>query len=72
MGRDPASIERTAGLAAPCIRSTREEAVEALTAILEQQAMPHEDARRMAEGSPFAGPVPSRSWPSCAAIGTRG
>ncbi len=59
VGRAPESIERTAGLAAPCIRSTREEAVEALTAILEHQAMPQADARRMAEASPFAGPVPA-------------
>jgi len=59
VGRDPDSIERTAGLAAPCIRSTREEAVDALTAILGQQAMPHADARRMASASPFVGPVGS-------------
>ena len=57
VGRDPASIERTAGLPAPCIRPTREEAVEALTGILQHQAMPREAARQMAEGSPFAGPV---------------
>ncbi len=59
VGRDPWSIERTAGLAAPCIRATREEAVEALTGILEQQAMPHAAAFQMASGSPFAGPVAS-------------
>jgi alkanesulfonate monooxygenase SsuD/methylene tetrahydromethanopterin reductase-like flavin-dependent oxidoreductase (luciferase family) len=57
VGRDPASIERTAGLAAPCIRATRDEAVEALTGILEQQAMPRAAAFQMASGSPFAGPV---------------
>jgi alkanesulfonate monooxygenase SsuD/methylene tetrahydromethanopterin reductase-like flavin-dependent oxidoreductase (luciferase family) len=59
VGRDPGSIERTAGLPAPCIRPTRDEAVEALTAILEQQAMPTDAARRMAAVSPFAGPVAS-------------
>lgn len=57
VGRDPASIERTAGLPAPCIRPTREEAVEALTAILQHQAMPYAAALKMASGSPFTGPV---------------
>lgn len=57
VGRDPASIERTAGLAAPCIRPTREEAIEVLAGILQQQAMPRADAMRMASGSPFVGPV---------------
>lgn len=57
VGRDPTSIERTAGLPAPCIRATREEAVEALTSILQHQAMPREAALQMAMGSPFAGPV---------------
>ena len=57
VGRDPASIERTAGLAAPCIRPTREEAIEVLAGILEQQAMPRADAMRMASGSPFVGPA---------------
>lgn len=57
VGRDPRSIERTAGLPAPCIRPTREEAVQALTATLQHQAMPREAALRMASGSPFAGPV---------------
>lgn len=59
VGRDPGSIERTAGLPPPCIRPTRDDAVEALTAILEQQAMPTDAARRMAAASPFAGPVAS-------------
>ncbi len=57
VGRDPAAIERTAGLAAPCIRPTRDEAIEVLTGILQQQAMPYDDALRMASGSPFVGPV---------------
>jgi alkanesulfonate monooxygenase SsuD/methylene tetrahydromethanopterin reductase-like flavin-dependent oxidoreductase (luciferase family) len=57
VGRDPASIERTAGLPAPCIRRTRQAAVEALTEILQHQAMPHAAALKMASDSPFAGPV---------------
>ncbi len=57
VGRDPASIERTAGLAAPCIRATREEAIDVLAGILERQAMPRADAVRVASASPFAGPV---------------
>jgi alkanesulfonate monooxygenase SsuD/methylene tetrahydromethanopterin reductase-like flavin-dependent oxidoreductase (luciferase family) len=59
VGRDPASIERTAGLAAPCIRATREEAVDVLAGILEHHAMPRDDALRMASGSPFVGTVES-------------
>ena len=53
----PRSIERTAGLPPPCIRPTRDAAVEALTEILEQQAMPHDAA--LADGERFAvrGPV---------------
>ena len=57
VGRDPASIERTAGLGAPCIRATRDDAIEALAAILQRQAMPRADAVRMASSSPFVGPV---------------
>jgi alkanesulfonate monooxygenase SsuD/methylene tetrahydromethanopterin reductase-like flavin-dependent oxidoreductase (luciferase family) len=57
VGRDPGSIERTAGLAAPCIRPTRNEAIEALAGILQKQAMPRADAVRMASGSPFVGPL---------------
>jgi alkanesulfonate monooxygenase SsuD/methylene tetrahydromethanopterin reductase-like flavin-dependent oxidoreductase (luciferase family) len=57
VGRDPASIERTAGLPPPCIRPTREAAIEALAAILERQAMPRSAALEMASRSPFVGPV---------------
>jgi F420-dependent oxidoreductase-like protein len=57
VGRDPGTIERTAGLPAPCIRPTREAAVEALTEILQQQAMPYDAAHKMASGSPFTGPA---------------
>jgi alkanesulfonate monooxygenase SsuD/methylene tetrahydromethanopterin reductase-like flavin-dependent oxidoreductase (luciferase family) len=57
VGREPASIERTAGLAAPCIRPSRDEAIEVLAQILQKQAMPRADAVRMASGSPFVGPV---------------
>ncbi len=59
VGRDPASIERTIGLPPPCIRATREEAVDALAAILEQQGIPGAEARRMAAESPFAAPLAS-------------
>ncbi len=57
VGRDPRAIERTAGLPAPCIRATRDEAIEVLSGILQQQAMPRDDALRMAAGSPFVGPA---------------
>jgi alkanesulfonate monooxygenase SsuD/methylene tetrahydromethanopterin reductase-like flavin-dependent oxidoreductase (luciferase family) len=57
VGRDPASIERTAGLPPPCIRSTRDDAVETLVAILERQAMPRSAALEMANRSPFVGPA---------------
>jgi alkanesulfonate monooxygenase SsuD/methylene tetrahydromethanopterin reductase-like flavin-dependent oxidoreductase (luciferase family) len=59
VGRDPTTIERTAGLAPPCIRSTREEAIEALASTLERQAIPRSKALEMASGSPFAGTVDS-------------
>jgi alkanesulfonate monooxygenase SsuD/methylene tetrahydromethanopterin reductase-like flavin-dependent oxidoreductase (luciferase family) len=57
VGRAPDSIERTAGLAAPCIRPTRDEATDALTRILQRQAMPQAEARQIATNSPFAGTV---------------
>jgi alkanesulfonate monooxygenase SsuD/methylene tetrahydromethanopterin reductase-like flavin-dependent oxidoreductase (luciferase family) len=57
VGRPPESIERTAGLAAPCIRPTRDEAIDVLAAILQQQAMPRAAALQMARNSPFVGPV---------------
>jgi alkanesulfonate monooxygenase SsuD/methylene tetrahydromethanopterin reductase-like flavin-dependent oxidoreductase (luciferase family) len=59
VGRDPGAIERTAGLAPPCIRPTRDAAVDALTDILVRGAMPPDAARAMAAGSPFVGPVPA-------------
>jgi alkanesulfonate monooxygenase SsuD/methylene tetrahydromethanopterin reductase-like flavin-dependent oxidoreductase (luciferase family) len=59
VGRDPASIERTAGLAAPCIRATHDEAIEVLAEILEHHAMPRAEAVRVASSSPFVGPVES-------------
>lgn len=59
VGRDPASIERTAGLPPPCIRASRDEAVAALTATLEQQHIPRGIAQEMAARSPFAGTVES-------------
>ncbi len=57
VGRSPDAIERTVGLPPPCIRSTRDEAIDALAAILERQALPREDALRTAAASPFAGPA---------------
>jgi alkanesulfonate monooxygenase SsuD/methylene tetrahydromethanopterin reductase-like flavin-dependent oxidoreductase (luciferase family) len=57
VGRDPASIERTAGLRTPCIRATRDEAMDALAATLERQAIPRSAAVEMASRSPFVGPV---------------
>ena len=57
VGRDPAAIERTAGLPPPCIRASRDEAVEALAAILEREAIPRAAALDMAARSPFADTV---------------
>jgi alkanesulfonate monooxygenase SsuD/methylene tetrahydromethanopterin reductase-like flavin-dependent oxidoreductase (luciferase family) len=57
VGRDPRSIERTAGLPPPCIRATRDEAVEALAAILEREAIPRSTAVDMATRSAFVGTV---------------
>jgi len=59
VGRAPESVERTAGLPAPCIRATREAAVDALAETLQRQGMPATEAARVAAGSPFAGPVQS-------------
>jgi len=56
-GRDPQSIERTAGLPVPCIRPTREAAVEALAGILGHHAMTPAEALRVAAASPFVGPI---------------
>jgi alkanesulfonate monooxygenase SsuD/methylene tetrahydromethanopterin reductase-like flavin-dependent oxidoreductase (luciferase family) len=57
VGRDPERIERTVGLPPPLIRSTREDAVDALASILERHAVDGTAARRAAQGSPFAAPV---------------
>ncbi len=59
IGRAPESIERTAGLSPPCIRATREEAVDVLVNILRHQAVPDAEARRMANESPLVGPAAS-------------
>jgi alkanesulfonate monooxygenase SsuD/methylene tetrahydromethanopterin reductase-like flavin-dependent oxidoreductase (luciferase family) len=53
VGRDPAQIERTVGLPPPLIRANRDEAVEALTDVLERHAVDRAAARR-AGASPFA------------------
>lgn len=57
VGREPGQIERTAGLPAPCIRPTREAAVDALVETLRHHGMPPAEATRMAVGSPFVGPA---------------
>jgi alkanesulfonate monooxygenase SsuD/methylene tetrahydromethanopterin reductase-like flavin-dependent oxidoreductase (luciferase family) len=57
VGRAPEAIERTVGLPPPCVRSTRDEAVEALATIYRHQAMPPDAAAELALRSPFAGPV---------------
>jgi alkanesulfonate monooxygenase SsuD/methylene tetrahydromethanopterin reductase-like flavin-dependent oxidoreductase (luciferase family) len=59
VGRPAESVERTAGLPPPCIRSTRPAAIEALAEILQHQGMPEAEAARAAAASRFAGPVQS-------------
>ncbi len=54
VGRDPAAIRRTVGIQPICIRSTRAEAVDALTAILARQGGSPEQARAWAGSSPLA------------------
>jgi alkanesulfonate monooxygenase SsuD/methylene tetrahydromethanopterin reductase-like flavin-dependent oxidoreductase (luciferase family) len=54
VGRDPGNIERTVGLPPPLIRGSREQAVDALTDILERHAVDRAAAQRAAEASPFA------------------
>jgi alkanesulfonate monooxygenase SsuD/methylene tetrahydromethanopterin reductase-like flavin-dependent oxidoreductase (luciferase family) len=54
VGRDPRSIERTVGLPPPLIRASRDEAVDALTGVLERHAPDLDAARRGASASPFA------------------
>ena len=54
VGRDPGVIERTVGLPPPCIRGSRDEAVEALAAILERHSESRASAQRAAATSPFA------------------
>ena len=57
VGRPPGSIERTVGLPPPCIRRSREEAVDALAETFAELAITREEAIRAAEASPFAGPA---------------
>ena len=57
LGRDPATIERTAGLPPPCIRASRDEAVAALTSTLERQSIARDVAAEIAGRSPFVGTV---------------
>lgn len=54
VGRDPAAIRRTVGLAPPLIRGSRDAARAALAAILERHGLTAEQAARAAD-SPLAG-----------------
>lgn len=54
IGRDPATIRRTVGIPPICIRASRDDAVEALAAILAQQGGDPVTARAWAESSPLA------------------
>ena len=54
VGRDPRSIRRTVGVPPVCIRSTREEAVDALARILGRFGGSGAQARGWAESSPLA------------------
>ena len=54
VGRDPATIRRTVGIQPICIRSTRAEAVDVLTAILARQGGSADQARAWAASSPLA------------------
>jgi len=54
IGRDPATIRRTVGVQPVCIRATRDEAVEALAAILATHGGGREQARAWAASSPLA------------------
>jgi alkanesulfonate monooxygenase SsuD/methylene tetrahydromethanopterin reductase-like flavin-dependent oxidoreductase (luciferase family) len=54
IGRDPSTIRRTVGIPPVCIRATREEAVDALAAILALQGADPVTARAWAATSPLA------------------
>ncbi len=54
VGRDPRAIRRTVGIQPICIRPTRAQAVDALTAILARQGGSPEQARAWAASSPLA------------------
>jgi alkanesulfonate monooxygenase SsuD/methylene tetrahydromethanopterin reductase-like flavin-dependent oxidoreductase (luciferase family) len=54
IGREPAEIRRTVGVAPVCIRDTREAAVAALAAILVRHGGDRRQAREWAESSPLA------------------
>jgi alkanesulfonate monooxygenase SsuD/methylene tetrahydromethanopterin reductase-like flavin-dependent oxidoreductase (luciferase family) len=55
VGRDPRAVRRTVGIPPVCIRATRDEAVEALTAILAgYPGIRPDQARGWAESSPLA------------------
>ncbi len=57
VGRDPAAIRRTAGLPPPCVRATRERAVEDLAASLRRHGWSASDAASAAAAAPCVGTV---------------
>jgi len=72
IGRDPAAIRRTAGVAMLHIRDTHAEAKASLTAVLVRNAVPAEEAQGIAEGDPLAGTLPDvlatlRTWAAAGA-----
>lgn len=57
VGRDPATIRRTAGQPPPLVRPTMRQARRDLAAILAGHGMPPDVARDTAAASPYAGPI---------------
>lgn len=55
IGRDPAEIQVTVNLPAPCIRRSRDDALTALTALFERHGLEPAAARAVAEASPAVG-----------------
>lgn len=56
LGRDPAEIEVTVNLPAPCIRRSRDDALMALATLFERHGLDPAAARASAEASPAVGP----------------
>lgn len=57
VGRDPAEIELTVNLPAPCVRATRREAIDELASTFHHNGLDEEAARASAEASPCVGTV---------------